>query len=64
MRPFIENEKQQDGRKTTCVKTSSDHQTLSLIKQDIEQRDFKFDQVLDVNSNQDQAYDSLAKSVT
>jgi hypothetical protein len=53
MRPFIENEKQQDGRKISCVKTGSDLQTLSLVKQDIEQRDFKFDQVLDVNSNQD-----------
>lgn len=46
------------------MKTGSDLQTLSLVKQDIEQRDFKFDQVLDVNSNQDQAYDSLAKPVT
>jgi hypothetical protein len=43
MRPFIENEKQQDSRKISCVKTGSDLQTLSLIKQDIEQRDFKFD---------------------
>jgi hypothetical protein len=36
MRPFIENEKQKDGRKISCVKTGSDFKTLSLIKQDIE----------------------------
>lgn len=30
----------------------------------MEARDFKYDQVLDVDSSQDQAYDSLAKPVT
>ena len=51
LRPFIDHELKEG--KVSCVKTSHDYQNLSLVKQDMEQREFKFDHVLDTNSNQD-----------
>jgi len=66
-RPFLDNEREKNGEFSSCIKVGRDNKHISLVRHDRkDERDnkpFGYDQVLDVDSTQDQAYESLALPV-
>lgn len=67
IRPFLVSEKTQGGKKgrIQCVESYHPHDTmsLSLVRPGFDQRDFCFDQVLDMDASQDQSYAQIAVPV-
>ena len=67
VRPFLMLEKTQGGKKgrMQCVETYHPHdeKSLSLVRPGFDQRDYRFDSVLEMESSQDMSFAQIAAPV-